>query len=138
MSFICDVHKEFITKCGYQDLVHWCSDANNVYVGRRGILIIDKKRYPEKDSIWANPYKVNTDSKIKDGNLSEVLHKYWVYLDKMLTENPSLIQELKQLRGKRLGCWCVKQPFIDINDPNNWICHAQILAYFANVKYKDY
>ena len=138
MSCICDVHKEFISKCGYSDLVHWCSDPNNVYVGRKGILIINSRRYPEKDSTWANPYKVDSDNKKKDGTLTEVLYKYWYHLEKMLNENPSLIEELKSLRSKRLGCWCVKQPYIDANDPNTWVCHAQILAYFANVKYREF
>jgi hypothetical protein len=119
-------------------LTHWCNDPNNVYVGRKGILIINGRRYPEKDSIWTNPYKVDSDDKKKDGKLAEVLYKYWYHLDKMLSENPNLIQELKLLRGKRLGCWCVNQPYIDANDPKTWVCHTQILAYFVNVKYKDF
>jgi hypothetical protein len=52
----------------YNNLAEWMADANNVYIGRRGIVFIDGKRFPPTDSIWANPYKVG-----KDGDLNEVL-----------------------------------------------------------------
>lgn len=29
MSCICDVHKEFISKCGYSDLTYWCNEYIN-------------------------------------------------------------------------------------------------------------
>uniref|UniRef100_A0A6C0BCS7 DUF4326 domain-containing protein n=1 Tax=viral metagenome TaxID=1070528 RepID=A0A6C0BCS7_9ZZZZ len=125
MSCVCDVHKKFLSECGYNDLKHWCSDPSNEYVGRKGILIIEGKRYPEQNSIWANPYKVG-----KDGDLNNVLNKYYSHLCKELTEKPYLYEELKKLKGKRLGCWCVSKPYT--TDLNPTVCHAQILMVFIN------
>lgn len=130
MSCVCDVHVEYIRSCGYKDLQHWMTDDNNVYVARRGVILLNNVRFPPANSIWANPYKVD-----KDGTLTEVLQKYWFHLCKLLTENPQLFEELKKLKGKRLGCWCVKRTHVDSKDLNMWVCHAQILAYFVNYFY---
>ena len=54
---------------GYENLRAWCTDESNEYIGRRGVVFIDKKRYPEEDSVWANPYKIG-----KDGDRDEVLY----------------------------------------------------------------
>ena len=40
----------------YKDLKDWISDPNNVYIGRGGVLFIDGKRFPEKNSKFANPF----------------------------------------------------------------------------------
>lgn len=51
----------------YQNLKQWCeASPNHVYIGRRGIVFIDNVRYPPRDSIWANPFKVGQD---KNGDL---------------------------------------------------------------------
>ncbi len=47
-------------------------------------------------SKWANPYKVTTH-----GTLEEVLRLYELHV-----RNSTLIGQLEELRGKRLGCWC--------------------------------
>ena len=60
---------------GYENLRAWCTDESNEYIGRRGVVFIDKKRYPEEDSVWANPYKIG-----KDGDRDEVLEKYEEYI----------------------------------------------------------
>lgn len=53
----------------YQDLRVWMSDPNNVYIGRKGIVLLDdgtgkKSRYPTEDSPFANPYKINDEAKV--------------------------------------------------------------------------
>ena len=61
----------------------------------------------------ANPYKVGPD-----GTAEEVVERYrgWV------ARRPRLAAQLRELRGRRLGCWCAEgQP-----------CHARVLAQLAD------
>lgn len=94
----------------YQNLKDWCSDPDNVYIGRKGIVFIDGKRYPKEDSIFCNPYKVG-----RDGNREEVLNKYLEYL-KIKIKDINFVTQLKKLKNKNLGCWC---------KPDD--CHGDIL-----------
>jgi len=72
-----------------------------VYVGRamprRGLA----------GSAFANPYRVG-----QDGSRAEVIEKYrhWI------TGKPFLLASLRELRGRRLACWCSPEP-----------CHADVL-----------
>ena len=98
----------------YQHLAEWCMDTSNVYIGRRGIVFISgsqgvRVRYPSKDSIWANPYK------IVDNDREECLRKYREYIISKI-EKDNLMYELFQLKDKTLGCWCAPEP-----------CHGHIL-----------
>lgn len=115
MSVVCNCKVEFIRPKGYQDLSVWCSDPNNVYIGRRGPILINGRRYPEKDSFFANPYKVG-----KDGTLEEVLQKYYCHI----YNKPGAADMLRQIKGKRLGCWCIETDQIYPS-----VCHGQVLLY---------
>ncbi len=95
----------------FQDLKEWCEDPDNVYIGRRGIVFVDKKRYPTEDSIWCNPYKIG-----KDGDRDEVIQKYEIYIRNRLEKEVGLKDELKRLKDKNLGCWCAPEP-----------CHGDVL-----------
>jgi hypothetical protein len=44
------------------------NDEKNYYIGRSGVVFINKKRFPEKSSIFANPYKIG-----KDGDRNNVI-----------------------------------------------------------------
>ena len=46
-------------------------DPNNIYIGQRGVVFIDKKRFPAQASKFANPYKVG-----KHRTREEVINKY--------------------------------------------------------------
>ena len=94
----------------YKNLKEWCEDPKNAYIGRRGIVFVEGKRYPPNDSIFCNPFKVG-----RDGNRDEVLTKYFTHLKKNL-EDPEFVLELKKLKGKNLGCWCKPES-----------CHGDIL-----------
>jgi len=98
----------------YDNLKEWMADPQNVYIGRRGIVFVDGKRFPPKDSIWANPFKIG-----KHGTREEVLAKYREYIEPKL-DNLDWQRELKHLKGKTLGCWCVK--------PDQLVCHGQVLV----------
>jgi hypothetical protein len=71
--------------------------ADRVYVGR-----------PSK---WGNPFAIG-----RDGTRDEVIAKYRAWL----MQQPALLAQLPELRGKNLVCWCAPQR-----------CHADVLAEFA-------
>lgn len=79
-------------------VVHCQKEPYDVYVGR-----------PSK---WGNPYKRGVD-----GTKSEVIKMYEAYV----LSNPSLMEDLYELKGKTLGCWC---------SPN--ACHGDVLVRLAN------
>jgi len=65
----------------------------DVYIGRR--MFMGGHRLME--SQWANPFKLS------QYKLEDSLLKYWDYV----TLNPLLMDQIHELEGKRLGCWCV-------------------------------
>ena len=79
----------------YQDLKEWCSDPNNVYIGRKRIVFIDGERYPKCDSLFANPYKGEN-----------AIEKYRDYLLRSMKNGDITEEDVRSLRGKKLGCWC--------------------------------
>ena len=69
-----------------------------MYIGRAGIVFIDKKRFPSKASPFCNPFKIN-------GDREEVLKKFEEYI-MIKIKDPNFREELLKLKGKNLGCWC--------------------------------
>lgn len=102
---------EFIRKEGYSDLKAWCSDSQNVYVGRAGVVFVEKERYPKQASVFCNPFKVG-----KDGTRDEVIAKFRVYMKAKVEADPVVKGQLLGLKGKRLGCWCKPEA-----------CHGDVL-----------
>ena len=92
----------------YSNLAEWISDPDNIYIGRRGIVFIDGKRFPKENSIWCNPFKIS-----KNHTREEVLKLYEEYIiGKIKDEDLDLLS----LDNKNLGCWCHPEP-----------CHGDIL-----------
>lgn len=83
-------------------VAHIKKDKYDIYVGR-----------PSK---WGNPFTIG-----KDGTRKEVIEKY----ENWLLNQPNLIKDIKELKGKILACWC---------SPKD--CHANILAKYANKETK--
>jgi hypothetical protein len=110
MANVVNVKVEFI-RPQYNNLKEWIDDPNNEYVGRGGVVFIDKRRFPSESSIWANPYKI-TDTVTRE----QCLELYRVHLCKLL-EDPNILQKFKLLKNKNLGCWCHPLP-----------CHADIIV----------
>lgn len=79
-------------------VVHCKKEPYDVYIGR-----------PSK---WGNPYVVG-----RDGNRHEVCEKYRSFMQ----NNPQLLSEVGELKGKTLGCWCAPKA-----------CHGDILMELAN------
>jgi len=102
----------------YQNLGEWMDDPNNVYIGRRGIVFIDGERFPKKDSIWANPFKV------KDyDDVEKCCRMYEEYVSKKLNSDKNLVKELLKLEGKNLGCWCKEKGTYPAR-----VCHGDVLV----------
>jgi len=95
----------------YHNLQEWISNPNHIYIGRKGIVFVNNQRYPNHDSIWANPYKIG-----KNGTREDVLNQYELYIRNKLQNQPDLKEELMKLKNKKLGCWCFPEP-----------CHGDVL-----------
>lgn len=93
-----------------------------MYVGRAGVIFIDRNRFPSKASIWANPFKIG-----RDGNLQQVLQKCDKHFRTLLENKPELKNELLALQGKNLGCWCVDSPTSEYEHEDRLVCHGQVL-----------
>lgn len=75
-------------------VVHCKRSKYDIYIGR--------------GSKWGNPFVIG-----KDGNRKEVIEKYEQYIMK----RPDLLNDLHELKGKVLGCWCAPLP-----------CHGDVLV----------
>jgi hypothetical protein len=73
-----------------------------------GDIYIGRSCYGYKDSGWGNPFKIGPGQ-----SREQVITKYreWV------VKQPQLMARLKELKGKRLACWCKPEA-----------CHGDVLA----------
>lgn len=108
---VVNVKTTALKKNGYDSLVKWLEDPSHLYIGR------DMSRFVPgaKESKWKNPFKVNDDTR------ERVLEKYEEYLRKS-----DLINNLDELQGKVLGCWC-----------HPLGCHGHVLQKLYNEKYNS-
>jgi len=97
-------------------VVHCKKQPYDVYIGR--------------GSKWGNPYTHIKDRETKAehivGSREEAIKMYreWIML------RPDLLSDLKELKGKRLGCYCVSHPISHIRE--NKVCHGEILLELIN------
>lgn len=100
----------------HNNLKEWIEDDNNVYIGRSGIVFIDKQRYPKVSSEFCNPFKIK-----KEMTRSDVIEKYTDYIEDKLKASPEMVQRLLELKDKNLGCWCAPEA-----------CHGDVLLKLIN------
>jgi hypothetical protein len=82
-------------------VVHIRKSAYDIYIGR--------------PSPWGNPFRIGID-----GDRKTVIRKY----KQWLLAQPELIERAKkELKGKRLACWCKPSA-----------CHGDVLAEIVNGK----
>jgi len=117
---VVNVKVNYIRAFGFDNLKEWMEDADNEYIGRRGVIFVERKRFPEVSSKWANPFKLVPG---KTGD--QVMEEYENYIRKKIIED-NLIEELLDLEGKNLGCWCA---------PNR--CHGDVLLKLIE-EFKNY
>lgn len=105
----------------YKNLREWIENTEeNVYIGRKGVVFIDGKRFPDKASPWANPFKISDQC-----SRQQAIGKYEAYIRVQIEEDP-VKYDLMALKDKRLGCWC---------SPDS--CHGDVLLRLINEeKYK--
>ena len=65
-----------------------------------------------RPSKWGNPFRIGID-----GTREEVIGKYREWLK----SQPKLMNQIDELKGKKLGCWC---------HPDS--CHGDVLVEIAN------
>lgn len=83
----------------YNNLKEWMEDSNNVYIGRKEVVFIDGKKFPEEDSIWHNPFRVT-----KLNNREFIVNEYRKYIVDYIKNN-NLEDKLLELKNKNLGYW---------------------------------
>ncbi len=88
----------------------WFTDEELVYIGRA------MPRQGLKASPWANPYRIGVD-----GDRAQVIALYRANLEGRLSGDRELVDELAELSGKVLMCWCSPAP-----------CHGDVLAELAD------
>ena len=91
-------------------VVHCKKEPYDIYIGRGKCPTTGKK------GKWGNPFTIG-----KDGNREEVIKKYKTWL-----MESDLVNDVRELKGKVLGCWCSPQA-----------CHGDILIKLANEKGED-
>lgn len=97
-------------------VIHWRDRGQYdpeevVYIGRA------MPRQGLKASIWANPYRIG-----KHGSREEVIAMYRVALEERLETDDHLADDLAELSGHILACWC--KP--------DYACHGDVLAEIAD------
>jgi hypothetical protein len=72
-----------------------------------------------RPSKWGNPFKIG-----QDGDRFKVVMKYAQWMEKKMQNVPALRDQIiRELGGKRLGCFCAPER-----------CHGDVLAIIANME----
>jgi hypothetical protein len=98
-----NISKQNLIKLGYKDLEDWLNkDKNHMYIGRNMEYYVKGA----KQSKWHNPYTVKIYGRKK---CIELFENYII--------NSELYNQLEELKGKTLGCYCKE----------NEDCHGDVL-----------
>lgn len=92
-----------LRKIGCQSLAEWVKDPNHLYIGRDMSFYVPGATA----SKWSNPFP------LKKHGRDKCLELYKEYIK----NDPMLLKDLEELRGKELGCWCYPEK-----------CHGDILV----------
>lgn len=104
-------------------VVHCKKEPYDIYIGR-GV---------KTNSKWSNPYThkdlEKTKAKFQVSSRKEAIEEYEKYLNES-----GLINDIEELRGKILGCWCCNSPCD--GSEKTFVCHGQVLCKILNEKVK--
>jgi len=64
MTTVVNVKVKYIRPT-YHTLRDWMQNPQHEYIGRCGVVFIDKERFPKKASRWANPFKEKKEGRVK-------------------------------------------------------------------------
>jgi len=99
---VINISKANLKKLGYRDLEHWLEKENHIYIGRNMSFYVKGA----KKSKWFNPF---SEKKYGRDKCIDLYKEY-------LLNNSELFNNISELSGKVLGCWC---------KPNK--CHGDII-----------
>jgi len=91
-----------------------CKVLNARLVGKRSTA---DRVYVGRPTMWGNPFVIG-----RDGTRDDVVAKYRTWI----LQQPALMADLHELRGKDLVCWCAPER-----------CHAEVLLALANRDHLD-
>lgn len=92
---------------------HLKTEAVNLYHGTYDTYVgRGNRKTGMEESIWHNPFRVSEE--IPQG---EAVKLYEPYIRAKLADGSIPVEQLKRLKGKRLGCYCKPKP-----------CHADVLV----------
>lgn len=98
---VINIKKENLKELGFANLEEWLKNEDHVYIGREMNYYVKGA----KGSKWKNPFSVKRYGREK----CLELYKQYVY-------DSGLIEDIEELEGKTLGCWCKPEK-----------CHGDIL-----------
>ena len=104
---IINIKKKNLLLLGYDDLEDWLKDPNHVYIGRNMSVYVKGAN----NSKWKNPFSA------KKYGRDKCIDMFKNYIEK----DQNLMDSLKELDGKTLGCWCKPEA-----------CHGDILIELLN------
>ncbi len=103
-----------LRKCGYQNINYWLAEPDHLYIGRQTRINLGKGEWAYlKKSKWHNPFKCQENKRI------QCVEEFRQYASQIFSR-----QDLSELSGKELGCWCAPQP-----------CHGHILVELYNAAF---
>jgi hypothetical protein len=102
-------------------VVHCKRENYDIYIGRA----------PGEKGKWGNPYthKEGTTAEFVKPTRAEAIEAYRDYI--LNGKGKHLLDDLDELEGKVLGCWCGSYT---IEDKDNLRCHGQILLELIHTK----
>ena len=109
MTTIVNISKKTLNKRGINDFQEWSERDNTLYIGRNMDFYV-KGTFQSK---WHNPFPVKKYGRDK---CLELFEEY-------IKNNKLLYNNLDELKGKELGCWCKPE-----------LCHGDILIKLLNGK----
>jgi len=68
----------------------------------------------DRSSPFGNPFRIG-----KDGDRKECIDKYRIAFNLLIKKSESFKQQVLNLKGKKLGCWCKPSP-----------CHGDVIIEF--------
>ena len=89
---VVNIKKKELNKNGYKDFEDWNANPNHLYIGRNMCAYVPGTI----GSKWKNPFS------LKQFTLETALEKY----EEHIRNTPELYNNLHELEGKVLGCWC--------------------------------
>jgi hypothetical protein len=86
------------------------SEDCDVFIGRGPGGMVAK--VPGTHGYFGNPFALRRESERE-----LVLEQYRAYFDHRVSMDPTFVEELKKLKGKRLGCFCAPA-----------LCHGSVIV----------